>query len=78
VPILFQVYLNAGIADWLCRRLGVAWCVAGPSALIGAFNFFELAVAADNSLFVSPPAPLWQLSSVCWSRCQSCSRSCPW
>lgn len=51
VPILIQVYLNAGIAYWLSRRLGVAWCVAGPAALIGASNFFELAVAAAISLF---------------------------
>ncbi|QSR19935.1 ACR3 family arsenite efflux transporter [Novosphingobium sp. KA1] len=51
VPILFQVYLNAGIAYGLSRRLGVDWCVAGPSALIGASNFFELAVAAAISLF---------------------------
>jgi ACR3 family arsenite transporter len=51
VPILFQVYLNAGIAYWLSRRLNVVWCVAGPSALIGASNFFELAVAAAISLF---------------------------
>ncbi len=51
VPILVQVYLNAGIAYWLSRRLGVAWCVAGPAALIGASNFFELAVAAAISLF---------------------------
>ena len=51
VPILFQVYCNAGLAYWLSRRLGVAWCVAGPSALIGASNFFELAVAAAISLF---------------------------
>lgn len=51
VPILFQVYLNAGIAYWLSRRFDVAWCVAGPSALIGASNFFELAVAAAISLF---------------------------
>ena len=51
VPILFQVYLNAGIAYWLSRRFGVAWCVAGHSALIGASNFFELAVAAAISLF---------------------------
>lgn len=51
VPILFQVYFNAGLAYWLSRRLGVAWCVAGPSALIGASNFFELAVAAAISLF---------------------------
>jgi ACR3 family arsenite transporter len=51
VPILIQVYLNAGIAYLLSRRLGVAWCVAGPAALIGASNFFELAVAAAISLF---------------------------
>ncbi|WEK02164.1 MAG: ACR3 family arsenite efflux transporter [Candidatus Sphingomonas phytovorans] len=51
VPILVQVYLNAGIAYWLSRRLGIAWCVAGPAALIGASNFFELAVAAAISLF---------------------------
>jgi len=51
VPILAQVYLNAGIAYLLSRRLGVAWCVAAPAALIGASNFFELAVAAAISLF---------------------------
>jgi ACR3 family arsenite transporter len=51
VPILIQVYLNAGIAYWLNRRLGVDWCVAGPSALIGASNFFELAVATAIALF---------------------------
>ena len=32
VPILIQVYLNAGIAYWLSKRLGVAWCVAAPAA----------------------------------------------
>jgi ACR3 family arsenite transporter len=51
IPILIQVYLNAGLAYWLNRRLGVAYCVAGPSALIGASNFFELAVAAAIALF---------------------------
>ncbi len=51
VPILIQVYFNAGLAYWLSRRLGVAWCVAAPAALIGASNFFELAVAAAISLF---------------------------
>lgn len=51
VPIVIQVYFNAGLAYWLDRRLGVAWCVAGPSALIGASNFFELAVATAISLF---------------------------
>lgn len=51
VPILIQVYLNAGLAYWFSRRFGVAWCVAAPAALIGASNFFELAVAAAISLF---------------------------
>lgn len=51
VPILIQVYLNAGVAYLLSRQLGVAWCVAAPAALIGASNFFELAVAAAISLF---------------------------
>jgi ACR3 family arsenite transporter len=51
VPILVQVYLNAGLAYWLSKRLGVAWCVAAPAALIGASNFFELAVAAAISLY---------------------------
>jgi ACR3 family arsenite transporter len=51
VPIIIQVYFNAGLAYWLNRQLGVAWCVAGPSALIGASNFFELAVATAIALF---------------------------
>jgi ACR3 family arsenite transporter len=51
VPITIQVYFNSGLAYWLNRRAGEAHCVAGPSALIGASNFFELAVAAAISLF---------------------------
>ncbi|SDG59395.1 ACR3 family arsenite efflux transporter [Bosea robiniae] len=51
VPILIQVYLNAGLAYLLNRIAGEQHCVAGPSALIGASNFFELAVAAAISLF---------------------------
>ena len=51
VPILIQVYFNAGLAYLLNRLTGEAHCVAGPSALIGASNFFELAVAAAISLF---------------------------
>jgi ACR3 family arsenite transporter len=51
VPITIQVYFNAGLAYWLNRTLGVEWCVAGPSALIGASNFFELAVATAIALF---------------------------
>ena len=51
VPILIQVYFNAGLAYLLNRATGEAHCVAGPSALIGASNFFELAVAAAISIF---------------------------
>jgi len=51
VPILIQVYLNSGLAYLLNRLTGERHCVAGPSALIGASNFFELAVAAAISLF---------------------------
>ena len=51
VPILIQVFFNSALAYLLNRRFGVAHCVAGPSALIGASNFFELAVAAAISLF---------------------------
>lgn len=50
-PILIQVYFNAGLAYLLNRAAGEPHCVAGPSALIGASNFFELAVAAAISLF---------------------------
>ena len=51
VPIVIQVYFNSGLAYWLNRRFGVPHCVAGPSALIGASNFFELAVATAVGLF---------------------------
>src|SRR5215467_12336967 len=51
VPIIIQVYLNAGIAYAINRALGVPHNVACPSALIGASNFFELAVAVAIALF---------------------------
>lgn len=51
IPIVIQVYLNAGLAYGLNRALGVPHNVACPSALIGASNFFELAVAAAIALF---------------------------
>ena len=51
IPILIQVYCNAGLAYLLNRALGEAHCVAAPSALIGASNFFELAVATAISVF---------------------------
>ncbi|MDE2581460.1 MAG: ACR3 family arsenite efflux transporter [Rhodospirillales bacterium] len=51
VPIILQVYFNSTLAYLVNRALGTEWCVAGPSALIGASNFFELAVAAAIALF---------------------------
>lgn len=51
IPILIQVYFNSGLAYLLSRKLGVAHSVAAPSALIGASNFFELAVATAVSLY---------------------------
>ena len=51
VPILIQVYFNAGLALLLNRGCGESFAVAAPSALIGASNFFELAVATAIALF---------------------------
>ncbi len=51
VPILIQVFFNAGLAYLLNRAVRSPHCIAGPSALIGASNFFELAVATAIALF---------------------------
>jgi arsenite transporter len=51
VPILIQVLFNSSLAYWLNRAVGEKHSIACPSALIGASNFFELAVAAAISLF---------------------------
>jgi ACR3 family arsenite transporter len=51
IPIIIQVYFNSMLAYWLNKKLKVAHCVAAPSALIGASNFFELAVATAIALF---------------------------
>lgn len=51
IPILIQVYFNSLLAYFLNRQFKVAHCVAAPSALIGASNFFELAVATAIALF---------------------------
>ncbi|HEX6549946.1 MAG TPA: ACR3 family arsenite efflux transporter [Gammaproteobacteria bacterium] len=51
IPILIQVFFNSGLAYLLNRASGSPHCVAGPSALIGASNFFELAVATAIVLF---------------------------
>jgi ACR3 family arsenite transporter len=51
VPILIPVFFNSALADWLNRAVGEKHNVACPSTLIGASNFFELALAAAISLF---------------------------
>lgn len=51
VPIIIQTYFNSMLAYWMNKKFKVAHCVAGPSALIGASNFFELAVATAIALF---------------------------
>ncbi len=51
VPILIQVFFNSSLAYWLNKKVGEKHSIACPSALIGASNFFELAVAAAISLF---------------------------
>ncbi len=51
VPILIQVYFNSSLAYWLMKRLRVPHAVAAPGALIGASNFFELAVATAIALY---------------------------
>jgi len=51
VPILIQVFFNSALAYWLNRAAGEKHAIACPSALIGASNFFELAVATAISLF---------------------------
>jgi ACR3 family arsenite transporter len=65
VPIALQVALNATLAYLANRRLGVAHRAAGPSALIGASNFFELAVATAITLFgIGSPAALATIVGV--------------
>ena len=76
IPILFQVYFNASLAYGLMRWLKVPYLVAAPGALIGASNFFELAVATAIALFGPGPARHWPLLWGFWSKCQSCSSVC--
>lgn len=85
VPILVQVYFNAGLAYWLMRLFKVKHNVATPGALIGASNFFELAVAVAITLFgPTSPAALATVVGVLvevpvmLSVCKACVRSRPW
>ncbi len=85
VPILIQVYFNSGLAYGLMRLLKVRHSVATPGALIGASNFFELAVAVAITLFgPTSPAALATVVGVLvevpvmLSVCRLCTRSRSW
>jgi len=85
VPIVAQVYFNAALTYWLMRRFRVAHAVAAPGALIGASNFFELAVAVSIALFgPTSPAALATVVGVLvevpvmLSVCRLCNRTRPW
>lgn len=84
-PIIIQVYFNSGLTYWLMRRLGVEYSVAAPGALIGASNFFELAVAVAITLFgPASPAALATVVGVLvevpvmLSVCNACNRTRHW
>ena len=85
VPILIQVYFNAGLTYGLMRLFKVPHNVASPGALIGASNFFELAVAVAITLFgPTSPAALATVVGVLvevpvmLSVCNFCVRSRSW
>ncbi len=85
VPIVIQVYFNSGLSCLLMRRLRVEHNVASPGALIGASNFFELAVAVAITLFgAGSPAALATVvgvlveAPVMLSVCNVCNRSRGW
>jgi arsenite transporter len=85
VPIIIQVYFNSGLAYLLMRLLRVEHNVASPGALIGASNFFELAVAVAITLFgANSGAALATVVGVLvevpvmLSVCRICNQSRPW
>jgi ACR3 family arsenite transporter len=85
VPIIIQVYFNAGLTYLLMRRLRVEHSVAAPGSLIGASNFFELAVAVAITLFgTDSPAALATIVGVLvevpvmLSVCNICNQSREW
>ena len=85
VPIVIQVYFNSGLTYLLMRGFWVAHSVAAPGALIGASNFFELAVAVAITLFgPGSPAALATVVGVLvevpvmLSICRVCNRTRPW
>jgi ACR3 family arsenite transporter len=85
VPIIVQVYFNSGLTYLLMRWFRVEHNVASPGALIGASNFFELAVAVAITLFgADSPAALATVVGVLvevpvmLSVCNVCNRTRPW
>jgi ACR3 family arsenite transporter len=85
IPLLIQVYFNSGLAYGLARWFRVPHAVAAPGALIGASNFFELAVATAISLFgLTSGATLATVVGVLvevpvmLSVCSFCNRTRPW
>jgi ACR3 family arsenite transporter len=85
VPIIIQVYFNSGLTYWLMRSMGVPHNIATPGALIGASNFFELAVAVAITLFgATSPAALATVVGVLvevpvmLSVCNICNGSKSW
>jgi ACR3 family arsenite transporter len=85
VPIVIQVYFNSGLTYLLMRRLRVEHNVAAPGSLIGASNFFELAVAVAITLFgADSPAALATVVGVLvevpvmLSVCNVCNRTRGW
>jgi len=69
IPILLQVYLNSSLTYGLMRLFRVRHAIAAPGALIGASNFFELAVATAIALFGQDRERPWQRLSASSSRC---------
>jgi ACR3 family arsenite transporter len=85
VPILIQVYFNSSLAYGLMKRLGVPHNVAAPGALIGASNFFELAVATaiafygpDSGAALATVVGVLVEVPVMLSVCTSCNRTRHW
>jgi ACR3 family arsenite transporter len=85
VPIVIQVYFNSSVTYWLMRKLRVEHNVAAPGSLIGASNFFELAVAVAITLFgADSPAALATVVGVLvevpvmLSVCKICNESRNW
>ena len=72
VPITIQVYFNASLVYGLMRLFKVEYAIAAPGALIGASNFFKLAVPLPLRCLDLNPVPHWQPWSACWWKCRSC------